>query len=100
MVKLSVLYGPPTDPAAFEQYYAGKHMGIAQQMKGVNRIEYSKVLATPDGSRPSYYRTAELYFDDLDQLKRVLSSPEGKATAADLSNFATGGVTMLISEVG
>jgi uncharacterized protein (TIGR02118 family) len=100
MVKLSVLYGHPKDPAAFEEYYAGTHMGIAEQMKGVNRIELSKVVASPDGSKPAFYRTADLYFDDLDHLKRVLGSPEGKATAADLANFATGGATLLISEVG
>jgi len=65
----------------------------------VRKIELSKVTGTPDGSAPAFYRLADLYFDDVDHMKSVLGSPEGKATAADLANFATGGFTMLISEV-
>jgi uncharacterized protein (TIGR02118 family) len=98
MVKLTVLYGHPTNPAAFEKYYAETHMPLAAQMKDV-RIELSKVVGTPDGSKPKFYRMADLYFDDLDHVRRVLGSPEGQRTAADLSNFATGGVTLLVSEI-
>jgi hypothetical protein len=32
-------------------------------------------------------------------LQRSLSSPEGQAMAGDMANFATGGATVLISEV-
>ena len=99
MVKLSVLYGQPKDAAAFEKYYAGTHMPIAEKMQGVNKIELSKVVGTPDGSAPAFYRMADLYFDSVDQMKRVMDTPEAKATVADLANFATGGVTVLISEV-
>jgi uncharacterized protein (TIGR02118 family) len=34
-----------------------------------------------------------------EQLQRSLSSPEGQAVVADLPNFASGGVTILVSEV-
>jgi uncharacterized protein (TIGR02118 family) len=66
----------------------------------VRRIELSKVVGTPDGSPAPYHRIAELYFDDLDHMKSVVASPEGQATVADLPKFATGGVTIVISEVG
>ncbi len=99
MVKLSVLYGQPKDPAAFEKYYAETHMPIAGTMKGVNKIELSKVVATPDGGAPAFYRMADLYFDSAEHMKQVMDTPEAKATVADLGNFATGGVTVLISEV-
>ncbi len=99
MVKLSVMYGKPANPAAFEKYYTETHLPIAGKMQGVRKIELSKVVGTPDGSAPAFYRLADLYFDDLDHMKRVMGSPEGKATAGDLANFATGGFTMLISEV-
>ena len=99
MVKLSVMYGKPANPAAFEKYYTETHLPIAGKMQGVRKIELSKVVGTPDGSTPAFYRLADLYFDDLDHMKRVMGSPEGKATAGDLANFATGGFTMLISEV-
>lgn len=99
MVKLTVLYGHPKDPAAFEKYYAETHMPIAQKMQGPRRVELAKVVGSPDGGRPPYYRLADLYFDDLDHLKSAMATPEGKATAADLANFATGGVTLMVSEV-
>ena len=99
MVKLQVLYGHPKDPAEFERYYADVHTPIALRVKGVRRFDICKVLGTPDGSKPPYYRTAELYFDDMNHLQTVLGSNEGQATAADLANFATGGVTLLICDV-
>lgn len=99
MVKLTVLYGQPKSVDAFEKYYAETHLPIAAKMQGVRKIELSKVVGTPDGSAPAFYRMAELYFDDLDHLKSVMGTPEGAATAGDLANFATGGLTMLISDV-
>jgi len=98
MVKFTVLYGQPKDPAAFEKYYAETHMPIARKMD-VRKVELSKVIGTPTGGAPAFYRVADIYFDDLAHLQRSMSSPEGKATAGDLPNFATGGVTLLISEV-
>lgn len=98
MVKLTVLYGQPKDPAAFEKYYAGTHMPLAGTMD-VRKVELSKVIATPDGSTPPFYRIADIFFDDMAHLQRSTSSLEGQATVGDLKNFATGGVTVLISEV-
>ena len=99
MVKLTVIYGHPTDAAAFEKYYAEIHTPIAQQIKTLRRFELAKALGAPVGSKPQYYRSADLYFDDLDHLRRVLASPEGQRAAGDLGNFATGGVTLVVSEV-
>ena len=98
MVKLTVLYGQPQSPAAFEKYYAETHMPLARKMD-VRKVELSKVIGTPDGSTPPFYRIADIYFDDMAHLQRSTASPEGQATVSDLKNFATGGVTVLISEV-
>jgi uncharacterized protein (TIGR02118 family) len=99
MVKLTLLYGKPTNAAAFEKYYAETHLPIAGKMPGVRKIELSKVIGTPDGSAPAFYRLADLYFDNLDHMKSVMGSPEGEAAVGDLANFATGGTTVLVSEV-
>jgi uncharacterized protein (TIGR02118 family) len=99
MVKLTVLYGPPTDPAAFDKYYLESHVPLADALPGIRRNEVSKVSGTLDGSAPLYHLQAELYFDSADALNAAVRSEEGAATAADLANFATGGVTMMISEV-
>jgi uncharacterized protein (TIGR02118 family) len=98
MVKLTVLYGPPTDPAAFDDYYFGTHVALADRIPGLLRNEVSK-LAALDGTASPYHLQAELYFDSAEALTGALGTPEGQAAADDVPNFATGGVTMLIGEV-
>ena len=56
------------------------------------------MLATPDGSAPPYYLIAELFFDDPEALQTALGTSEGQAAAGDVTNFATGGATMMIAE--
>ncbi len=34
MVKLTVLYGHPTDPAAFDRHYQEVHIPLARTMQG------------------------------------------------------------------
>lgn len=97
--KLTVLYGHPTNPAAFEKYYAEVHLPIADKITGFTRFELSKGLPGPDGSKPAFYRTADFWFESPAAMQASMGSPEGQATAADLPKFATGGVTLLVSEV-
>jgi len=99
MVKLTVLYGQPKDAATFERYYLDTHTPIALKVKGVRRFEIARILGTADGSPSPYYRIADLYFDDAGHMQECLGSKEGQAAAADIANFATGGVTMLIADV-
>jgi uncharacterized protein (TIGR02118 family) len=97
--KLTVLYGHPTNPAAFEKYYAEVHLPLAGKITGFTRMELSKGLPGPDGAKPAFYRTAEFWFESAAALQACMGSAEGQATAADLPKFATGGVTLLVSEV-
>ena len=99
MVKITVLYGHPTDPETFEKYYAQTHLPLAAKMKGVTRLELTKFLAAPDGGKPSSYRMAELYFPNQAEMEKTLATPEAQTTIADLPNFASGGVTMIIGAV-
>ena len=99
MVKLTVLYGHPKDPAAFERYYAETHLPLAAKMTGHTRIEVSKVVGAPGGGQPAFYRMANVYFDSPAQLDATMGSPAGKAVAEDLPKFATGGVTLFVSEM-
>ncbi len=41
---------------------------------------------------------AILHFDDMASLQAALESPEGRATALDLGNFAQAGVDVLFGE--
>ena len=100
MIKATILYGHPVDPAAFEEYYAVHHAPIAAQMKGLERMELTKFISAPDGTKAAYHRMAELYFTSPEALQKTMDSAEGKATLADLANFATGGVTSIVGVVG
>ena len=99
MVKLTVLYGHPTDPGAFETYYANTHVPLALKIPELMRIEAAKVLGMPEGSRAPYYRIADLWFASKEQLQASMGSAEGQAAVADLAHFATGGTTILMSEI-
>jgi uncharacterized protein (TIGR02118 family) len=99
MVKVTVLYGPPTDPSAFEEYYASTHRPLVDKMPNMKRFEASHVVGTPDGGEPPYHRIAELWFESEETLQAAMGSDEGQATVGDLENFATGGVTVVISEL-
>jgi uncharacterized protein (TIGR02118 family) len=98
MVKLVVLYGPPIDSAAFDSHYFSTHADLVAKMPGVQRFEVAK-CASMDGSECPYYLQAELWFDDAAALRACFASPEGQAAAADVPNFATGGATMLVSDI-
>ncbi|MBV9050490.1 MAG: EthD family reductase [Solirubrobacterales bacterium] len=98
MVKIVVLYGHPSDPAAFENYYANNHRPLVAKVPNLQRFEAGRIIGTPDGSEASFYRVAELWFNGQEELQAAMSSPEGQETAGDLPNFATGGATVLIAE--
>lgn len=98
MVKLIVLYGPPTDPAAFDAHYFGTHVPLAEQIPNVKQFSVSKLRAI-DSSASPYYLVAELFFDDQETMYAALSTPEGQAAAGDVATFATGGATMLVADI-
>jgi uncharacterized protein (TIGR02118 family) len=98
MAKILVLYGKPADPAAFDAYYANTHVPIAKKLPGLKRYEVSAgPVAAPDGSTP-YHLVATLEFDTMEAMVTALQSPEGRATAEDVSNFADGGAQVLVFE--
>jgi uncharacterized protein (TIGR02118 family) len=99
MMKVTVLYGHPKNPDEFEKYYEGTHLPLSAKMSGVDRFEMTKFVSAPGGGKPAFYRMAELYFATQLQMEQSLRSDEGQATIADLENFATGGVTVLIGSV-
>ena len=99
MIKAAVLYVHPAEPESFEKYYHETHLPLVAKVPGIIKSEYTKFLPNADGSVSAYYRMAELYFNDAAQMQQTLASPEGQAMAADLSNFATGGVTILVGVV-
>ena len=102
MMKLSALYTPPADPAAFDEHYVAVHVPLAAAMPGLLRMETARGIGTPDGSPAPYSRTADLYFASSEAIAAAFASDEGRATARDAGQLAkrTGStLTLMISEV-
>jgi uncharacterized protein (TIGR02118 family) len=92
------LYNHPADPAAFDAYYSATHVPIVKKIPGLGSFCISKgPISTPAGPAP-YYFIADLTFDSTAAVQAAFASAEGAAAAADLQNFATGGVTLLFFE--
>jgi len=99
MIKATVLYGHPTESELFEKYYSETHLPLVIKASGIVKAEYTKFLPNPDGSAAAYFRMAELYFNNPEEMQQTMVSAEGKAMVADLGNFATGGVTFMVGVV-
>jgi uncharacterized protein (TIGR02118 family) len=97
MAQILVLYNTPADPAEFDRYYHERHISLAKTIPGLRSylISSGPVQALA-GTAP--YLVATLTFDSMADINAALTSPEGQATAADLSNFAPEGATLLIHE--
>jgi uncharacterized protein (TIGR02118 family) len=74
-------------------------MPMVDKMPNLQSYEATRIVATPDGSEPPYYRIFERYFEDMEQMQNSLATPEGQAAPADIPNFATGGATIFICEI-
>jgi len=97
---VTVIYNPPKDPAAFEEYYASTHVPMVtsnQDEIGFKRVDLTKFESTLDGKKPTFYRQAELYFDSMDDLQKGVETPGFKKVADDLKYFASGGALAMIA---
>ena len=96
-----VLYNQPKDTAAFEKYYAEKHVPLfashAQEI-GVTRAELIKFSPGADGKPAPVYREADLRWDSKEARDKGMATPGFKAVAGDIPTFATGGFTVLLGQ--
>lgn len=95
MPTLTVLYGPPTNPDEFRRHYEEVHVPLAKALPGATDLRYSLDVDTLVGENPvaaAFHAT----FATRQALDEALASPEGQAAQADVPNFASGGVTILV----
>jgi uncharacterized protein (TIGR02118 family) len=97
MADLVVLYKTPKDVKAFDDHYA-KHVPIAKALPGLRKYEISHGPVVSPAGPSAYHLVAILTFDSLAAIQAAFASPEGKAAAADVQRFATGGADMLMFE--
>jgi uncharacterized protein (TIGR02118 family) len=91
-----VLFGTPTDVAAFETHYQETHRALAIQIPGLVEVMEGAVVNALLPGPANYHRIAVLRFTDMAALNASTLSPEGQAAFGDLASFATGGVTALL----
>ena len=100
MARLMVLYKTPKDTAAFDKYYFETHVPIAKKLPGLKKYEVNQGGVGSPAGDPGIHRIAILHFDDMASIHAAFGSPEGRAAAADVGNFAPdpGAVQVLFFE--
>ena len=95
MATVLALYNMPTDTRKFDEYYFSQHIPLAKTLPGLMSYYVSEgPVAALSGQQ--YHLVAQLTFKSVGDIHSALASPEGKAVADDLANFAQAGVTLLM----
>ena len=96
-VKLIVMYPRPRDIEAFEKRYQEEHIPMAvEKLSGKTKLVATKVVATPDGTPPPFYRIAEIHFPSLEALQACAQSEGGKKTVAHAVEISSGGTPVIM----
>jgi len=95
--KIVVIYPRPTDVEAFEKAYIDDHVPLAmEKIKGVTKFVATKVLGTPDGQTPPFYRIAELHFASMADLQQSAASPGTQEAVAHAIAISSGGMPIFL----
>ena len=95
MAQVMVIYKTPKDTVAFDKYYAETHIPLVKKMPGLRKCQVSKGIVSTPGGPSDVHLIALLTFDDMAAVQAAFGSSEGKATARDVANFATGGADIM-----
>lgn len=96
-VKIIAIYPYPTDVEEFENVYVNEHVPLAaDKVKGMSKFVGTKVLAAADGSKPPFYRIAELHFPSMEALQEAAGSPGGQETVAHAIKISSGGPPIIL----
>jgi uncharacterized protein (TIGR02118 family) len=96
--KVTVLYPTPKDVNAFERAYVQDHtpMVTPKAFKGLTKFIASKVVGTPDGSPPPFYRVAELHFPSMEALQAAAASSAAQQVIAHAVSISSGGMPIFL----
>ncbi|MFD6158071.1 EthD family reductase [Nocardia sp. NPDC060256] len=94
MHRLLVLYPKPADPDHFRDYYVTNHLPLVMKWPGLLGCRYSFDVAAAKGEAP-YFAVFEADFEDAAALAASRASEYGRRAAADVVNYATGGVVVI-----
>ncbi|MGH9894343.1 MAG: EthD family reductase [bacterium] len=82
---------------AFEKLYHEEHVPmILDKLVGKTRFVATKVVGTSDGTRPPFYRIAEVHFPSLQTLRACARSDGGRKTLAHAVKISSGGTPLFL----
>ncbi len=99
MFKLIILLKKKTNMSneEFAKYWLETHAPLAKKMPGLRKYIVN-VVRRPPNREPDFNGVVELWFDDVDSMKKAFASPQGQATQKDTENFASSLTTLYIDE--
>lgn len=98
MANVMVVYKTPKDPVHFDRHYEATHIPLAKKIPGLRSYKISSgTVASPSGES-GVHLVAILGFDSMEAIGAGFASTEGRAAAADLANFASGGAELMMFE--
>src|SRR5262249_15403190 len=98
MIRVVALHNPPVELSSYDDYYVNVHMPLVRRVPGVRNIRFRRVLRAADGGPPPVFLVSGGDFGHGAALALALASPEMAEAFADVPNFATGGVSIMICE--
>jgi uncharacterized protein (TIGR02118 family) len=96
MALIVAVYKTPKSVAAFNDYYFSKHVPLAKTIPGLRSYGVNDGPVGLPVEPGSVHLVALLEFDSVEAINAALGSAEGQATAADIANFADGGVDLFV----
>ena len=97
--KITLIYDNPISPSAFDSAFADGQVALAKCLPALVSIEVSKVWPKEDGSPTPKYRMLDLYFSDYAAASQAVESKEASALFEAAFGVATGGLTILFSDI-
>ena len=81
----------------FEKLYQEEHVPmIFEKLVGKTRFVATKVVGTSNGTRPPFYRIAEVHFPSLQTLRACAQSDGGRETLAHAVKISSGGTPLFL----
>lgn len=81
----------------FAKYWLERHALLAKKMPGLRKYVVN-VVRCPPNREPDYNGIVELWFDDIESMKKALASSEGQATQKNTETFTSKVTTLYIDE--
>ena len=95
MVNVLLLFGSPVDQQSFNDYFERTHRPLLVGLPELETLRINHVAGAITGESP-FYLIIELNFSNEEAMRNSLNSEPGQTMAQDFSNFASGGVTVLL----